>query len=168
MIVTLVKFAHIATISIWAAGLICMPFLYRQRSGLDEDEGLHRMHSMVRFFYVVILSPSAFIAIGTGIALIFLQQTFDAWFTAKLFFVGLLVGVHVVSGLVILELFEEAGRYPRWRYIAVTTLTTAIATAILFMVSAKPRINVHGFFPDIFAPGKLGEMIGPLISGILS
>jgi protoporphyrinogen IX oxidase len=163
MMVTLFKFIHIAAISIWAGGLVCMPFLYVQRSSVGEDQHLHRMHAMTRFFYVVILSPSAFVAVGSGIALIFLQQTFDAWFSLKLFFVGLLVMVHIVSGLVIIKLFDEAGTYPRWRYVAVTMLTTLVITAILVVVSGKPVIDPGDLYPDFFAPGHLGELLAPFI-----
>lgn len=163
MIATGLKFAHIATIAIWASGLICMPFLFRQRPDLAEDRDLHRMHAMVRFFYVVILSPAAFVAIGTGTALIFVQQTFDVWFSIKLFFVGLLVAIHILTGLVILRLFEEAEHYPTWRYVAVTTVTTLVATAIIAVVSAKPEIDALGFAGDLFVPGGLGERLEPLI-----
>lgn len=157
------KFVHIAAIAIWSAGLISMPFLYRQRPGMETDHHLHRMHAMVRFFYVAILSPAAFVAIGSGTALIFLQQTFTAWFSLKLVFVGLLVTVHILSGLVILKLFKEAGHYPAWRYVLVTSATALIVTIILVIVSAKPAIDAGSIMADLFAPGRLGELAAPFI-----
>ncbi|WP_246472833.1 CopD family protein [Pelagibacterium limicola] len=157
------KFIHVATIAIWAAGLICLPFVYRQRSEVGVDHDLHRLHAMTRFFYVVILSPAAFVAIGSGTVLIFDQQTFVPWFTVKLFFVGVLVLVHVLTGLVILKLFEEAGHYPNWRYVAVTSFTAAVVTAILVVVSGKPEIDIRDFQTDFFQPGYLGEMLAPVL-----
>jgi uncharacterized membrane protein len=65
----LLKFVHIATISVWAAGLVCLPFLFAQRKDVGHEDALHRLHAMVRFLYVVILSPTAFVAIGSGTAL---------------------------------------------------------------------------------------------------
>ncbi len=167
MLATALKFIHIATIAIWAAGLVCLPFLYRQRSEVGVEHDLHRMHAMTRFFYVVILSPAAFVAIGTGTALIFVQQTFDAWFTLKLVFVGALVVIHILTGLVILKLFDDAGRYPDWRYVAVTAVTTLIVTAILVVVSGKPDIDVHTIGADLFQPGRLGELIGPIVEPLI-
>ncbi|GGA49541.1 CopD family protein [Pelagibacterium lentulum] len=161
MIATGLKFIHIAAIAIWSAGLICLPFVYQQRGDIKTENDLHRMHAMVRFFYVVIVSPAAFIAIGSGTALIFVQQTFDAWFSVKLAFVGAMVVIHVISGLVILKVFEVSGRYPGWRYVAVTVITTLIVTAILVVVSGKPEIDPHAFWADLFTPGRLGELLQP-------
>lgn len=163
MLATGLKFIHIAMIAIWASGLICLPFIYRQRSEVGVEHDLHRLHAMTRFFYVVILSPAAFIAIGSGTALIFVQQTFEGWFSIKLIFVGVLVVIHLLTGLVILKLFEEAGHYPNWRYIAVTIITTAIVSAILIVVSGKPRIEIAEFGGDFFQPGELGNMLWPMI-----
>ncbi|WP_246018382.1 CopD family protein [Pelagibacterium montanilacus] len=167
MIVTVLKIAHITAISVWAAGLICMPFLFRQRIDQIEDRDLHRMHAMVRFLHIVIVSPAAFVAVGTGTALIFFQQTFDAWFTIKLFLVGLLAIIHVLTGLVILKLFKEAGRYPKWRYLMVTGMTTVVVACILVVVSAKPRIDAMDFAGEIFVPGALGTMLDPLIRQVI-
>ena len=94
----LTKFLHLATISLWAAGLLTLPFLITQRR-LVEGEALHRLHAMTRLLYTGLVSPAAFIAIGSGIALIFLQATYVEWFSAKMVFVGLLVGLHIVTGL---------------------------------------------------------------------
>ncbi len=159
MTVVLLKALHIGAIAIWAAGLICLPFLFRQRGGLEDGQDLHRLHAMVRFFYVVVLSPAAFIAIASGTGLIFLQQTFEVWFSVKLLLVGMLVVAHVLSGLLILKLFEEAGRYPIWRYLLVTATTTVIVTAILFVVSAKPAWDATEFGREWFMPGRLGEWL---------
>lgn len=164
---TLMKFVHIAAISVWAAGLMCLPFLYVQRAKVDVEHRLHNMHAMVRYFYVVLLSPAAFISIGSGIALIFLQQTFAAWFSAKMLFVGLMVMIHVVSGLVILRLFEEGETYGKPRYYAVTALTVGVVTMILFFVLGKPVLDPDRWATEVFAPGRLGEIAAPLISWMI-
>ena len=49
---------------------------------------------MTRFVYVEMTSPAAFIAIGSGTALIFLQATFQEWFSLKMVLVGTLVMLH--------------------------------------------------------------------------
>lgn len=156
--ITFLKFVHVATISIWAAGLICLPFLFAQRKDVGNDEALHRLHAMVRFLYVAMLSPTAFIAIGSGTALIFLQQTYEAWFGAKMALVGLMVLIHVLSGLLILKLFDESPKYSRLRYVVVTGGTLVVVTGILFLVSAKPDIDVEAMAPDWLAPGALSQI----------
>lgn len=160
---TFLKFVHIATISIWAAGLVCLPFLFAQRRDVPKSEALHRLHGMVRFFYVVILSPAAFVAIGSGTALIFLRSTFEPWFALKLALVGVMVVIHILSGLLILKLFDETARYSTLRFIIVTGGTLAVVSTILAVVSAKPDIDVSRLTPEWLAPGRLSEVAGDLL-----
>lgn len=162
MIVAL-KFIHVAAIAFWSAGLLSLPFLYRQRSTLD-GEALYRIHAFTRRFYIVVVSSSAFIAIGTGTALIFLRETFTVWFSLKLLLVGVMMVIHVTSGMKILTLFEPEGRYPAWRLAAVTTLSALVVSAILVVVLGKPDFGHDDPFADLFAPGRLAEIAGGLIS----
>lgn len=159
MSVTLLKFVHIATIALWSAGLICLPFLFRQRAGLEGDR-LHRLHGLVRYLYVMILSPAAFVAIASGTVLIFLQRTFEVWFALKLLLVGMLVVAHILAGRVILKLFEDNGRYGAWHYLLAIVLTSTLVTLILVVVSLKPGWEIPTFEGDPFAPGWLGERFG--------
>ncbi|WMT90240.1 CopD family protein [Pelagibacterium sp. H642] len=161
--ITVFKFVHIATISIWAAGLICLPFLFAQRKDVGHEAALHRLHAMVRFLYVVILSPTAFVAIGSGTVLVFLRSTFEPWFGLKLFFVGIMVLIHLLSGLLVLSLFDESARYSRLRYIAFTGGTLAVVSAILAVVLAKPEFDTNRLTPDWLAPGQLSEIAGGIL-----
>lgn len=161
MIPVLVKFLHIIAIAGWSAGLICLPFLYLQRYRLGGD-ALHRLHNFTRFFYVALVSPAAFVAVGTGIALIFLQGTFEAWFSVKLALVAAMVIVHVTSGALILRLFEPGQNYPLWRFLSVTTLTVTVVGAILFVVLGKPQWTTPGQVENLFAPGALGVFLADL------
>ncbi|MDI6025200.1 CopD family protein [Corticibacterium sp. UT-5YL-CI-8] len=163
MIVILLKFIHIPAIAIWSAGLLCLPFLYIQRRGL-EDEALHRLHNFTRFIYVGVVSPAAFVAVACGIALIFLQATYQPWFSVKLALVGVMAIIHVMSGLMILRLFEPGQTYPYWRFVAVTVLTTLVIGAILLVVLGKPIWSVERHIAGIFSPGALGDMLGQLIA----
>lgn len=162
---TFFKFIHIMTIAIWAAGLVCLPFLFAQRKDVKEgnEDAVHRLHAMVRFLYVVILSPSAFLAVASGTALIFLRFTYEPWFALKLLLVGIMVVIHLFSGLLILKLFDETTRYSRLRYAVVTGGTLVIVSAILTVVSAKPVIDFRAMVPDWVAPGELSGIVLPLI-----
>ncbi len=163
MILVWLKFVHVGAIAVWVAGLICLPGLYVQRAHVHELEATHRLQRFVRFAYVGMISPAAFLAVASGIALIFLRETFVAWFTLKLVFVGVLVVIHIVTGLVIVRLFDKGEIYPVWRFVAVTILTVLVSVAILFLVLGKPAID-FGVVPDGFMrPGALREIVEGII-----
>lgn len=156
-----VKFVHVAAIAIWSAGLICLPGLYLTRAAVPEGPQLHRLHAQVRFMYVMIISPAAFVGVGTGIALIFLRETFFAWFSLKLGLVGVMVSFHILTGLVIIRLFEEGNSYPRWRFYLVTLATVVVVTLIILVVLAKPPVPAP--LPDVLSvPGGLAPIVEDL------
>ncbi len=156
------KFVHIAAIALWCAGLICLPGLYAQRAHAKHPHHLYRLHGFVRFAYVSLISPAAFLAVATGTGLIFAVETFDVWFMVKLAFVGALVVIHVLTGLVIIRLFDKGETYPAWRFVGVTIVTVLVTVAILVVVLAKPALDVD-FLPDFFfTPGALGEALSGL------
>lgn len=160
------KFIHVATIAIWCAGLICLPGLYVQRAHLRDEEALYRLQGMARFCYVVLISPAAFVAVGSGTALIFVAGTFEPWFSVKLGFVGLLVVVHILTGLVIIRLFEDGRVYPVWRFLSVTVLTLVTTVLILAVVLAKPDLD-FGNWGSLFEPGELGNLFGDRLADLI-
>lgn len=155
------KFVHIAAIAIWSAGLICLPGLYVQRAHVPNEPSLHRLQRLVRLLYVGAMSPAAFAGIATGTALIFLRETWAPWFGAKLVLVGVMATIHILTGLVIIRLFDEGEIYPVWRFVAVTILTLATVSAILFLVLAKPDIPSI-LPPSMHEPGALKRLLGDL------
>ncbi|MFD1911542.1 CopD family protein [Halodurantibacterium flavum] len=166
IVLWLTKFAHVSAIALWAGGMIVLPFLFRQRSHVEGDEE-HRLHRLTRFLYVTLMSPAAFIAVGTGIGLIFLRETFVEWFSLKLAAVGVLAGMHVLSGLLVLKLFDTDERvkfgWPRtW---VMTVVNLGAVGAILFLVLAKPGLDANRI-AEIFAPGALRELVMPLIASV--
>jgi len=140
------KIVHLAAIAIWSAGLICLPALYARRADVPSRASRHRLQALARFLYVAVLSPAAFVAIGSGTVLIFVRQSFEPWFSLKLALVGVLATIHILTGLVIVRLFETGNVYPFWRFVAVTVATLAVVTAILVVVLAKPAL------PDLLPP----------------
>jgi uncharacterized membrane protein len=160
MLSVIFKMIHVTGISIWIAGLVALPTLYLQRKGRAGND-LHRLHAFVRALYVRLLSPAAFVAIASGTALIFIEATFETWFSLKLLLVAGLIAVHIGSGLVILRLFEVNGHYHPSRAIISTALSLTLASGILFLVLGEPRIG--SAFDTVFAPGALGEMLQPLV-----
>lgn len=160
----ILKFAHIASLAIWMGGLLVLPALFRGRTRFREhSEPLHDWHRFTRAVFVRTVSPAAFVAIGTGAALIFVRGVFTEWMFLKLATVGVLVGMHVWAGHVILHLFEEGKGYARWRLVTSTMMTFAAASATLALVLAKPELGLDRFLPaDLLRPGGL-QSLAPIM-----
>lgn len=156
------KVLHISAIAIWSGVLLTLPALYVSRSRLRDGQSLHVLHGFVRFLYVAVMSPAAFVGIGTGTALIFWQATFEPWFSLKLAFVGLMAVGHILAGLVALRVFDEGETYPAWRGTLATFLSAGTIVMILVLVLAKPEL------PDLLPaemaePGALRPIVMDLI-----
>jgi putative membrane protein len=161
--ISVFKALHVTAVAIWAAGLLALPFLFLQRVGMPAGARLDALHRLVRFLYVNLMSRAAFVAIGTGVVIIFLRQTWVPWFSLKLLMVACLVLVHVLSGLLILKLFEPGESYSRPRCFFWTATNLAVVTSILFLVLAKPVLLPEQWFGALFEPGALGRFARELI-----
>ncbi|MFW5833199.1 MAG: CopD family protein [Pseudomonadota bacterium] len=157
----LVKAVHVAAIALWAGGLLALPFVLAQRRGL-RAEPLHRLHALTRFFYTALISPAAFVAIASGIVLVFLRATYVEWSSAKLAFVGLLVVLHAAIGLAIVKVFTHERRFGTTAATLFTTAELAAILPILWLVLAKPEFDATTLRPDLFAPGGLARLLEPL------
>jgi uncharacterized membrane protein len=158
VVTTLLKFVHIAAIGVWSGGLIILPYLFWQRRLLGAGGyELDRLARMTRFVYVVMTSPAAFVAIGSGTALIFLQATFAEWFSLKLALVGALVMLHVIAGLIGAGLFTGKGRFGIAAHVTLSSLYLVVIVAIFWVVLAKPQIDSTAFATEAFQPGALGQ-----------
>ncbi len=159
----LVKFAHVTGIALWAGGMFVLPHLFRKASKVSGDEH-HRLHRMVRQLYVQMMSPAAFVAVGTGTGLIFMRETFVAWFSLKLVGVGVLAGLHILAGLLVVGLFRvkspaSFGWIKTWM---MTAVTLGAVMTILWFVLAKPEISSRTM-AGLFEPGALRDTLLPLI-----
>jgi len=159
-VTTFLKFVHIAAIAIWSGGLLALPYLFWLRRALPVGPELDRLHRTSRMVYVGLTSPAAFIAIGTGTALIFLQATFGEWFSLKMLVVSLMAMLHVVAGLVLARVYDPGGRFGLVSCVALTVAYLVVITVILWMVLAKPPIDATQFGQKFFAPGALREHFG--------
>ena len=158
-VTTLLKFVHLAAIALWSGGLIALPFLFWQRRALEAGLDLDRLHRVARLVYVELTSPAAFIAIGSGTALIFLQATFREWFTLKMLLVGVMVMLHVLAGLAAMRVFAPDGRFGLRSCVALTGIYLVLIVAIIWVVLAKPAINSRQFAGDLFQPGALAPRL---------
>jgi len=161
ILLVVVKATHAAGIIVWSGALLATPGLMAQRPR-DSGPALDRLHRMARRLYVNWASPAAFVAIATGAARIFLRETFVAWFSLKMLVVSALLMVHVGTGVVMLKVFAPEGRIRRVSGVALTASGMISVIAILWVVLAKPAIDVDAiagalFAPGAFEPGALGR-----------
>lgn len=164
MILVWVKLLHVAMLAIWAGGLLLMPVLFGQRRAAGTGPTLHRLHAFTRFAYITVISPAAFLAIGSGIALVWLRGIDQPWFALKLLLVGVLVGLHVWIGLLVMSIFEEGRHFARWRVVASLTTLSALMLGIFWVVLAKPEIDPAGLLPGfMLRPGGLREVAAPYL-----
>jgi protoporphyrinogen IX oxidase len=149
------KVIHVSTLVIWCGGLLVLPGLFALRKGSIHDPATVRLQRFARALFIGIASPAAFVAIGSGTALIFARDVFSFWFALKLLAVGALVGFHVLAGFRIVGVFKPGGRYGALRAFAAQGGTLIVVTAILWLVLAKPQIELD-ILPDWFhEPGGL-------------
>lgn len=156
---TFLKFVHLATIAVWSGGLLVLPLLFYQRQRVTNIDELESLHRVTRFVYVVMTSPAAFVAIGSGTALIFLQTTFREWFSLKMVLVGAMAMLHVLAGLTAVSVFAPGGRFGRAAFIALSSVYLLLIVAILWVVLAKPMIDANELAPHLFDPGVLGDRL---------
>ncbi|GGD15679.1 CopD family protein [Aureimonas glaciei] len=166
MTVVWLKLLHVVSLAVWTGGILMMPILLGQRRKAGEGPSLHRLHLFTRFAYITVISPAAFVAIGSGTALILVQELFVPWFALKLFFVGLLVILHVWVGLLVLSVFDEGGRFAGWRVYASVGTLSGIMTAIFWVVLAKPDISLDALPAFVFQPGGLRSFAADIIPGL--
>ena len=157
--IALVKFVHITAVVIWSAGLIALPGFYLQlgklRAGREDvpmhGEAVLQLQRAVRFIYVGIISPAAFVAVASGILLIFQREIFAQWFALKLALVAGLVLAHTRTGVTLVRVFERVHIYPTWRFLVATSITVVLAVAIIMLTLGKPSL------PDAVLPAALSE-----------
>lgn len=158
------KFVHVGAIALWSGALLMLPWLLLQRARAGHGERLHELHRLVRALYVQLASPTAFVAIASGTALILLRPTQASWFSAKLAAVGVLAILHVGHGLVIPRLFRADGRLRRMVGIGLGLANIATVLLVLWLVLWRPQVPL---FEMPMQPGGLREWLQPRLPDII-
>jgi len=141
--IALIKFIHIAALSIWCAGLVGLPLLLSKHESDDAQADYSHLRLLTHQAYIFIVTPAAVITIAMGTALIFLRDAFVPWMFAKLVAVGVLVLLHAWIGHITLMVGEQQGDYQPPRFwppfmLCVTSLTIIV---ILLLVLGKPMLG---------------------------
>ncbi len=145
------KFIHIGGIAIWIAGLLYLAALLAGHDEVRDRQDFARIRMASRFAYMGLVSPAGFIAVAAGTGLLFVGDALHPWMFAKLAVVTVLVVVHVQYAYVLANLAQEGAQEPTLRIRLMVAAIVVAATAILYLVLAKPALG------DDILPGWLSE-----------
>jgi protoporphyrinogen IX oxidase len=106
-VITWLKAIHIAALLVWCAGLLYLPALFAVHPRTPDPSRFWRLRTVTRFTYVAVASPAAVIAIGTGIALIFISPALGGWLILKLNVILLMMLYHMYCGWMIGRLWVQ-------------------------------------------------------------
>jgi protoporphyrinogen IX oxidase len=137
------KALHISTIALWAVGLIMLPLLFRGYRPQMSDTAYIRFRQLTHYSYIRFLTPSAVLAVATGIVLILLRGIFEPWLLAKLGLVSLLAVLHAYVGHMIVQTAETRGRVQLPSPMVVLAPVLLVLSGILVLVLAKPPLAVE-------------------------
>jgi len=124
------KMLHVASVICWCGLLLYLPALVAQAGGrvaLDRS-GTLAWHMSHRLFTLV-ATPAAFLAIGSGTAIILVEQPLGIWLILKLTAVTAMVGCHALAGLLIVRLEQQPTR-------RVTSFCAVLSVVSLFLILA--------------------------------
>lgn len=152
--IPLIKALHISTLVIWCGGLIALPLMLSRHDPAITQADYANIRRYTHFTFVLVVTPAAVLAIGSGTVLIFMREVFQPWLFAKLSAVCLLVLSHAWLGHVVIRVAETAGRHVPPHPRPVIALQLALMLTILVLVLAKPDPG------GIDMPGWLSEPRG--------
>ena len=143
--IPLLKTLHIAALTIWCAGLLCLPALLVQHARVRSPEGFAELRRFVRRLYVRIMTPAAVVAVAAGTALIFARGLFVGWMFLKLGVVAMLVGLQAYEGHLLTAFSTGKPQYERWKAFALVIAGLVLVTATIVIVLAKPALTADLF-----------------------
>jgi protoporphyrinogen IX oxidase len=157
MIIAL-KVLHIAALSIWCMGLFSMPGLLAAGGRLHDPSETDRSHRLTRLVFIQVMSPAAVVAIAAGTGLLLYGGVFAPWMFAKLGAVSALVLIHLLAGR-LATATRLGASYGRVRQTLATLATTIVVTTILWLVLAKPIIDLSALPDWARQPGGLQSLL---------
>lgn len=143
MIFFWLKAFHLIAVICWFAALFYLPRLFVYHAMAEDEISLERFKVMERKLYRGIANPSMMISIVLGIAMIFTDVgkalvSSGGWFHAKMLFVVLLVGYHILCKRHLTAFAEDRNEkshvYFRW----FNEAPVVALIAIVVLVVVKP------------------------------
>ena len=113
-----IKALHVFSVVAWFAGLFYLPRLFVYHAMATDSIGIERFKVMERKLYYGIMTPSALIAVASGLWLWLGYGIGGGWLYVKLFLVAILVAHHLWLGKLMTDFRNDKNRrsdvFYRW------------------------------------------------------
>ena len=137
-----VKAFHIVAVIAWFAGIFYMPRLFVYHAMATDTPSIERFKIMERKLYRGIMTPSAVVALGLGLWLLFgwWRETFavQRWLHVKLLLVIVVIAYHLWCGHTVKVFARDANERTDRFYRIMNELPVLVLVAIVVLVVVKP------------------------------
>jgi putative membrane protein len=134
------KAAHIVFVITWFAALFYLPRLFVYHAMSSDATSIERFKLMERKLYRGIMTPSAWLAVGLGVALLWLEPGWlrQGWLHAKLALVAALIGYHLWCGKLLRDFRDDRNRRAHVWYRWFNEAPVLALAGIVILVVVKP------------------------------
>ncbi len=135
-----IKAFHIVFVITWFAGLFYLPRLFVYHAMSTDQASQERFKIMERKLFRGIMTPSAVLALLSGIAILHYVPGFlhTGWMALKLALVGLLIFYHVWCGVILKAFREDRNTRSHVWYRWFNEAPVLALVAIVVLVVVKP------------------------------
>jgi len=133
-----VKSVHIIFVVTWFAGLFYLPRLFVYHAMSEDRVSIERFKTMERKLLMGIMTPSAVIAVATGLWLWLGYGITGGWLHAKLALVAVLLAYHAWCWRITAQFRNDANRRSHVWYRWFNEFPVLLLVAIVVLVEVKP------------------------------
>jgi protoporphyrinogen IX oxidase len=148
------KALHLGFVALWMAGLLALPAMLSRHDAANRQADFERIRQATHYGYIWAITPFAALAVGTGLALIFLREAFALWMFGKLVLIAALITLHAWIGHSIIAVAETEDRRKPPDALVPNLALCALVAGVLFLVLAKPN------FVEVPMPAWLSQPVG--------
>ena len=132
------KTFHIIFVVTWFAGLFYLPRLFVYHADAKDEISLERFKIMERKLYFGISTPSAILAIGSGLILWLYYGFTGMWLMYKLLLVMILAAYHIWCFKYLIDFRKDRNRKSHVFYRWFNEVPVVLLVAIVALVVLKP------------------------------
>ena len=135
-----IKAFHIVFVITWFAGLFYLPRLFVYHAMSTDSTSLERFKIMERKLFRGIMTPSAVLALLSGIALLHYVpgHLHTGWMVLKLVLVSLLIFYHVWCGMILKTFREDRNTRSHVWYRWFNEAPVVVLVGIIVLVIVRP------------------------------
>lgn len=135
-----IKSFHIVFVITWFAALFYLPRLFVYHADTEDHAGRERFEIMERKLYRGIMTPSAILATGFGLWLVWLTPGWlgQGWFHAKMALVIGLIVYHLYCGRLVKRFRQDRNRHSARWYRVFNELPVLVLVGTVLLVELKP------------------------------